>query len=197
MPPPANSNLIVAIGASAGGFKEIVTIVEGLPQWFAGTLIVATHREPTHENVLADILARRARVRVEEPEDEEHLECTTIYVGHSDETVAVEGAEFDVEVDISQYARMHRIDDLFTSVARSAGKNAVGVILSGMLSDGAAGMRAIKEAGGRCLVQSPGDAKFPSMPLHALAEVDPVFVGTAAEISSFLMEMALGENCSE
>ena len=192
---PANQNLIVAIGASAGGFKEIITIVEGLPPSFAGTLIVATHREPKHENVLADILARRARVRVNEPADEESLECTTIYVGHSDETVEVDGQQFDVEVDTSRYARMHRIDDLFKSVAHSAGKNSVGVILSGMLNDGTEGMRAIKDAGGRCLVQSPSDASYSSMPLHALAEVEPVFVGTAAEISSFLMEMALGEHC--
>ena len=195
MSSPTNPNLIVAIGASAGGFKEIVTIVEGLPLSFSGTLIVATHREPKHENALAEILARRARVRVDEPEDEESLECTTIYVGHSDETVEVDGKQFDVEVDTSRYARMHRIDDLFESVAQSAGKNAVGVILSGMLNDGAAGMRAIKEAGGRCLVQSPADAAYSSMPLHALAEVEPVFVGSAAEISSFLMEMALGEQC--
>ena len=188
-------NLIVAIGASAGGFQEIVTIVEGLPQWFAGTLIVATHREPKHENTLANILARRARVRVEEPEDEESLECTTIYVGHSDETVEVDGGEFDVEVDTSRYARMHRIDDLFESVAKSAGKRAVGVILSGMLNDGTAGMRAIKDAGGRCIIQAPSDASCPSMPLNALEEVDPVFVGTAAEISSYLMEMALGQSC--
>ncbi|MBB3209236.1 chemotaxis response regulator CheB [Rhodopirellula rubra] len=193
--PSSNTSLIVAIGASAGGFKEIVTIVEGLPCWFAGTLIIATHREPKHENVLADILARRARIRVDEPEDEECLECTTIYVGHSDETVEVDGDEFDVEVDTSRYARMHRIDDLFKSVAESAGRNAVGVILSGMLSDGTEGMRAIKSAGGRCIIQSPSDADCPSMPLHALAEVDPVFVGTAAEIASFLMELALDETC--
>ena len=195
MSSPANPNLTVAIGASAGGFKEIVTIVERLPRSFAGTLIVATHREPKHENMLANILAHRARVRVEEPEDEESLECTTIYVGRSDETVAVDGNQFEVEVDTSRYARMHRIDDLFKSVAKSAGKNAVGVILSGMLSDGTAGMRAIKDAGGRCLIQSPSDADYPSMPVHALAEVEPVYVGTAAEIASFLMEMSLGEEC--
>ena len=192
---PANPNLTVAIGASAGGFKEIITIVESLPLWFAGTLIVATHREPKHENALAKILAHRARVHVEEPEDEESLECTTIYVGHSDETVEVDGTKFDVEVDTSLYARMHRIDDLFESVAQSAGKNAVGIILSGRLNDGTAGMRAIKDAGGRCIIQAPSDASYPSMPTHALAEVEPVFVGTAAEISSFLMEMAIGEEC--
>ena len=190
-----NPNLIVAIGASAGGFKEIVTIVEKLPQWFAGTVVFATHREPKHENVLADILSKRARVRVDEPEDEKCLECTTIYVGCPDETVEVDGKEFDVEIDTSFYARMRRIDDLFQSVAESAGKNAVGVILSGMLSDGTAGMKAIKDAGGRCIVQAPDDAVCSSMPLSALKEVDPVFVGTAAEISSFLMEIALGEKC--
>ena len=191
----SNSNLIVAIGGSAGGFKEIVTIVEGLPKWFAGTVIFATHREPKNENLLADILARRAKVRVDEPEDEECLECTTIYVGRSDETVEVDGNEFDVEIDTSVFARMRRIDDLFESVAKSAGKNAVGVILSGRLNDGTAGMKAIEDAGGRCVIQAPDDAVFPSMPLHALNEVEPVFVGSAVEISGFLMEIALGETC--
>ena len=190
-----NPNLIIAIGASAGGFKEIVTIVESLPHWFAGTVIFATHRQPRHENLLADILTKRAKVRVDEPEDEKCLECTTIYVGRPDETVEVDGKKFDVEMDTSRYARMHRIDDLFESVAESAGKNAVGVILSGMLNDGTAGMKAIKDAGGRCVIQAPADATFSSMPVSALNEVAPVFIGTAAGISGFLVEIARGEEC--
>lgn len=190
-----NPNLIIAIGASAGGLREIVTIVEGLPLQFAGTLIIATHRDPKRESRLADILGRRAHVRVLEPADEESLECATIYIGSPDETVEVNGHEFDVAIDTSGYARMRRIDDLFESVAKSAKENAVGVILSGMLNDGVAGMRAIKNAGGRCVIQSPSDAACPSMPLNALDEVDPVFMGSAAEIASFLVELAAGRQC--
>ncbi|XZE45180.1 chemotaxis protein CheB [Pirellulaceae bacterium SH467] len=193
--PHFNDRLLVAIGASAGGLKEIVTIVESLPTWFAGTLVVATHRDPRAPNVLADILTKRARIRVDEPEDEEQLECTTIYVGKANERVEVDNAEFSIERDSSNYARLHRIDDLFESVAKSAGKDAVGVILSGMLSDGVEGLKAIHDAGGYCVVQSPTDAEFPSMPSNALSRVDVDFVGTAQEIASYIMEISLGRNC--
>jgi two-component system chemotaxis response regulator CheB len=191
----SNPNLIVAIGASAGGFSEIVTIVKTLPVDFAGTLIIATHRYPNHENVLARILADKARVCVAEPADEDCLECTTIYVGKSDERVEVDGEEFDVEVDRSKCARMHRIDDLFVSVDQSAGENAVGIILSGMLSDGVVGLKAIHDAGGHCVIQSPKDAQSADMPINALAEVDPSFPGTTDEICRYLAELAKGRQC--
>jgi len=187
-----NSSLVVAIGASAGGFKEICLLVEQLPTWFAGTLLIATHREPDKPNTLAAVLAGRARVKVDEPVNEQSMECTTIYVGAPSEKVEVDGDEFDVEDDRSDYARIHRIDDLFNSVAESAGKNAVGIILSGMLKDGTDGLRAIHEAGGICMVQDPGDADFRSMPDNALDAVPIAYVGSTEDISSKLMELALG-----
>ena len=190
-PCPHNYNLVVAIGASAGGFSEIMTIVENLPTWFQGTVIIATHRAPGHKNVLAEIIARHARIRVDEPEDEDCLECTTIYLGQANETVEVKGSEFDVEVDCSRHARMHRIDDLFFSVAKSSGPDAIGVVLSGMLDDGSAGLKAIKEAGGRCVIQAPDDADYPSMPIAASKQVDPDFVGCSREIASYIMEAAI------
>lgn len=192
-----NNSLVVAIGASAGGFKEICLIVEQLPTWFAGTLLIATHREPDQPNTLAAILANRARVEVDEPVDEESMECTTIYVGAPNERVEVDGDEFDVEDDRSRHARIHRIDDLFKSVAESAGKNAVGIILSGMLKDGTDGLKASHEAGGFCMVQDPGDAAFSSMPDNALDAVPIAYVGTTEDISSKLMELALGRRCRD
>ncbi|MGB7347194.1 MAG: chemotaxis protein CheB [Pirellulaceae bacterium] len=192
-----NNALVVAIGASAGGFKEICLIVQQLPTWFAGTLLIATHREPDKPNTLAEVLANRARVEVEEPVDEECMECTTIYVGAPNERVEVDGDEFDVEDDRSRYARIHRIDDLFKSVAESAGKNAVGIVLSGMLYDGTEGLRAIHQAGGFCMVQDPDDADFRSMPDNALDAVPIAFVGTTEDISSKLMELSLGRQCRD
>jgi two-component system chemotaxis response regulator CheB len=189
--------MLVAVGASAGGLKEIVLLVEQLPSWFRGTMIVASHRKPAEDNTLAMILANCARVDVIEPVDEEALECTTIYVGKAEETVEVDDLEFDVAVDMSAYARIHRIDDLFKSVAESAGRNAVGIVLSGMLSDGVDGLEAIQKAGGFCIVQRPSDAEFDSMPNNALARLTPDFVGTTEEISSMLMELALKRSSNE
>ncbi|QDT11558.1 chemotaxis protein CheB [Planctomycetes bacterium K23_9] len=192
-----DNGLVVAIGASAGGFQEICLIVEQLPTQFAGTLLIATHRQPDKPNTLATILGHLARVEVDEPVDEECMECTTIYVGAPNERVEVEGEEFDVEDDRSRHARIHRIDDLFKSVAESAGKNAVGIILSGMLEDGKEGLRAIHKAGGFCMVQDPGDADFRSMPDNALDAVPIAFVGTTQAISSKLMEISIGRRCRD
>lgn len=183
--------MVIVVGASAGGLKEIKILVEGFPPGFQGTMIVANHRMPSRSNVLIDILDRHARVRVHEPVDEQALECTTIYVGSSNSTVEVHEDEFEISFDTSRYARIHRIDDLFKSVAASVGKNAVGVILSGMLKDGTAGLEAIRDAGGYCMVQCPDDATFDSMPTSAIGRVTPNFIGTTQEISRKLTELAI------
>lgn len=185
-------HLVIAIGASAGGLREILHLVEKFPPDVNATMVIATHRESSTRNRLAELVSSRARVRVDVPEDEECLERTTIYVGRPDDRVEVDDDEFDVEVEAAPYARIRRIDDLFFSVAESAGPNAVGIILSGMLSDGVKGLKAISAAGGRCIVQAPEDAAYPSMPDHALDAVDVDFVGTTEEIASILFEWVIG-----
>ncbi|WP_233215708.1 chemotaxis protein CheB [Rhodopirellula bahusiensis] len=182
--------IVVAIGGSAGAFQEIVKIVEYMPNWFSGTVIIATHRTPNHKNTLAELLGHKARVAVEEPEDEECLECTTIYIGNSRDRVEVDENAFDVNEDVSFRARLRRIDDLFLSVAASAGCDAVGVILSGMLDDGTRGLKAIADAGGVCMIQCPEQAERDSMPLNALSAVPSARIGITEEIISWLMEMS-------
>lgn len=193
--PEGGNPLVVAIGGSAGGFKPIMRIVQQLPEWFAGVVIVATHRPPDSKNVLLDIVRAHTRVETSEPQDEHCLECTTIYVGKPDDTVEVHNNAFDLTRDSSKWARLRRIDDLFVSVAESAGPRSVGIILSGLLNDGTAGLKAIRQAGGYCIVQSPEEADFPDMPLNALREVDAQFVGSVEEISSVLMEYSIGRHC--
>lgn len=191
-------NLLIAIGASAGGLKEIVKIVELLPDWFPGSLLIATHRTPDVRNTLVEFLGDRARVEVSEASDDGKLDCATIYIGSPNSVVEVDAdGRFDVRFDVSRYARMHRIDDLFVSVAKTAGRNAVGVVLSGMLWDGTAGMQAIKEAGGRCIVQDPADADCDSMPLNVLRAVEVDFIGSTEEIASQIMEMGCGRSCQD
>ena len=190
------SNLIIAIGGSAGAIKEIVTIISRMPEDYQGCIVVATHRAPaSHENILAKLLGFKARVEIAEPYDHECLECTTVFVGAPDEKVEVKFDEFRIEVDAEGKSKMKRIDDLFSSVAKSAKHNSVGVILSGMLSDGVKGLKDIHDAGGYCIVQDPQDAEFDSMPINALDEVDANFVGTAEEIADVLIEIASGRKC--
>jgi chemotaxis response regulator CheB len=188
-------NLLIGIGASAGGLQEIKTIIGRLPKSFAGAIVVACHRAPGHKNMLAGILAKHTNVKVREPSDQDKIECATIYVGDSSERIEVEShGLFDVEVDNSKFARFHRIDDLFHSIAAAAGRNSVGVVLSGMLWDGIEGLEAIKASGGYCIVQDPLDASFESMPQNALDAVNVDFVGDADEIATRLIEIAAKRN---
>ena len=192
---PTYSNLIVAIGGSAGSIKEIITIIANLPEDYQGCIVVATHRNPTHDNMLAKVLGYKARVEISEPSDHECLECTTVFVGAPDEKVEVDFNEFHIERDPSGKSKLKRIDDLFSSVAKSAKENAVGVILSGMMTDGVQGLKDIHDAGGYCIVQDPQDADFVSMPVNALAEVKANFVGTAEEIAKLLIDIASERQC--
>lgn len=198
---PDYPNLLIAIGASAGGLQAITKILEKLPESLQATIIIANHRDPKSPNVMSSIIRRSTRLTVKDAEDDLPIECTTVYLGGPAETVEVEGedhgriANLDVDTKTSFVARSQRIDDLFKSVAEVAGKNAVGVVLSGMLWDGVEGLQAIKKAGGVCIVQDPEEAMFRSMPENALELVDADFVGTTREIASYLMELAVEKEC--
>ena len=154
------------------------------------SVVVATHRSPEAPNHLRRILDDESLLDVCEPFEGERLACATIYVGASRDSVQVEGHAFHVFSDRSRVARMHRIDDLFESAAASAGENCIGVVLSGMLNDGTNGLKAIKDAGGYCIVQDPRDADFDDMPSNALADVEADFMGTTEEIIDRLIQLA-------
>jgi len=110
-------------------------------------------------------------LEVDDPNDGDDLQCTTVYVGSPGEVLLVDGQEVKIAELARDWSRMHRIDALFESAARAAGHNAVGVILSGMLWDGVQGLQAIREAGGVCIVQDPADATYEDMPRNANGKV--------------------------
>lgn len=194
---PNFPNLLVVIGASAGGVKPLQRIITQLPRSFQGIVIIATHRDPAvTKNDLADIFRQNTRLTVREPVEGESLHCTTLYIGNPSQSVLVEGRTAHIDEVTGHMERLQRIDELFRSAARNAGPNAVGVILSGTLWDGVAGLQAIHEAGGKCIVQDPRDATYKDMPEKALDQVDVDYVGTADEIASILMELAAGRNCN-
>jgi two-component system chemotaxis response regulator CheB len=146
--------------------------------------------------VLADLVEYNSDARVREPAEDDQIDCATIYVGRASERVEVDSdGTFEVDIDCSGAARISRIDDLFCSIASAAGENAVGIILSGMLRDGVAGLEAIRKAGGVCIVQDPGDASFRSMPDNALAAVDVDFLGDSPSIVKRLNEIMSDREC--
>lgn len=188
-------NLLVGIGASAGGLPPLLEIVDHLSSGYQGAIFVVTHRGPDGPNALPSIFRKHTRLRVHDAYTNESVSCTHLYVADADEVMTVEGSRIEVRIDAGRLRKLKRIDDLFTSIALSAGRNSVGVILSGALSDGIEGLKAIKTAGGTCLVQTPADALFDSMPCKALEVVEPDLVGSPLEIASYLIELAAGRKC--
>jgi two-component system chemotaxis response regulator CheB len=140
--------------------------------------------------MLAQLLQRRSRLGLIEPIDGEALAIGRVYLGRPDERIQLRGDGISVTRTEGRLSKLQCIDDLFSSIARTAGPRSVGIILSGMLDDGTRGLRDIRAAGGTCIVQRPRDAEYQDMPMNALREVDAHFIGSAAEIANRLVKIA-------
>ena len=159
--------VIVAIGASAGGIQALQNFFAEIPPNTGAAFIVVVHLDPEHRSELSAIVAARTNMRVIQVDVTARLEPNHVYVIPPDRRLEV----IDHELSAIEFAepRGHRlpIDFLFRSVAKRLG-DGFAVILSGAGSDGAIGVRAVKEAGGIILVQDPNEADYASMPRSAI-----------------------------
>lgn len=154
---------LVVVGASAGGIESLALLVGSLPSTFTAPIVVGQHLSPRRESALAEILARQSPLPVRVVEDREPLEPGVIYVIPPNHDVKIVGSEVHARED---GAGPHpSIDLLFSSAAEAYGENVIAVVLSGTGSDGAAGARDIKYAGGTVIIQNPETAAYPGMPL--------------------------------
>lgn len=174
---------IIAIGGSAGGINALIDLLALLPANLPAIVLVTVHRRVYAESRLKEVLARHAHMRVAIPEDGELLKAGTCYIGHPSSHLMI-GPGLRARFIADGFYRAHNIDALFTSAARHGGENVIGVILSGMGSDGTLGLIAIKEHGGKAVVQSPNEALWDEMPLSAIGKDGGVdFVGTIKDIA--------------
>src|SRR5215813_6804334 len=159
--------VIVAIGGSAGGIPALQHFFEGIPQNTGAAFIVVLHLDPQHRSELSAIVAARTKMPVVQVEKTARLEPNHVYVIPPDRRLQVIDHELSaIEFDEPRGQRLP-IDFLFRSVAERLG-DGFAVILSGAGSDGAVGVRAVKEAGGIILVQDPNEADYASMPRSAI-----------------------------
>jgi two-component system, chemotaxis family, protein-glutamate methylesterase/glutaminase len=164
---------VVVIGASAGGLEALVSIAKALPGELSAAVFVVLHSAPRSDGLLPQILGRSGALPAAYAQDREPIEPGRIYVAPSDMHMLI-GAD---TVQLSHTAKENgfrpAVDPLFRSAADCYEERAIGVVLSGGLADGAAGLRAIKKRGGFAIVQDPEEAPFQSMPASAL-EMGPV-----------------------
>lgn len=163
-----NKQFIVGIGASAGGLAVLKELVTNLPKKSGISYIIVQHLDPTHESMLTELLGKVSSLPVEEATDKQLVKPDHIYVIPPDAYLEINKNKIKLIKPEHQRGMRKAVDHLFRSLAKECGPYCAGVILSGAGSDGTAGLRVIKAAGGLALAQDPNTAEHDSMPLSAI-----------------------------
>lgn len=171
VPPPSNQGfgpaLVVGVGASAGGLGAFRQLLAALGQPAGMAFLLVQHLDPTHGSALAELLAPSTPMEMVEAEDGAAVRAGVVYVIRPGTDLGVRGGRLVVTAPTARRGARHPIDHLFRSLAREYGPRAAGVVLSGAGSDGSAGVREIKAAGGLTVAQDPVTADQPGMPRSA------------------------------
>jgi two-component system, chemotaxis family, protein-glutamate methylesterase/glutaminase len=186
---------LIVLGASAGGVEAVSALVAGLPADLRAAVCVVVHLRPDTQSHLSEILARHTALPVVAATDRMPLRSGTIHVAVPDLHMLVERNADAGLLRLVRGPRENRtrpaVDPLFRSAALAYGPRVIGVVLSGALDDGTAGLWAVKDRGGIAVVQDPDDAAVPSMPTSARTEVDADHVAPARELGPLLGRLAL------
>jgi two-component system, chemotaxis family, protein-glutamate methylesterase/glutaminase len=184
---------IVAVGASAGGVEALTELVKGLPVDLPAAVFITIHLPSNGRSVLPKILERAGPLPAFHPSNGDKIEGGKIYVAPPDHHLIVTDGHVALSAGPKENGHRPAIDVMFRSVARHCGENAVGVVLTGMLDDGVAGLLALKSRGAAVVVQDPRDALFSSMPTNAIKRVDVDRVVSMAEMAQTISDLANGQ----
>lgn len=177
---------LVVIGASMGGVEALSRLVADLPHDFAAAVCIVQHIRPLGESFLPAILDRAGPLPATHAIDGAELEAGHIYVAPPDRHLLVRDGFMQTTHGPRQNRHRPSIDALFRSAASAYGPKVIGVVLTGALDDGTAGLSSIKDMRGVAVVQDPADAACPQMPLSALRSVDVDHTVRLAEIGALL-----------
>ena len=161
---------IVAIGASAGGVPILLSLAQALPRDFPASVLVVQHIG-AHPSALPELMRNAGAMAAAHPRNGEPLEHGRIYIAPPDQHMLVVGGHLRLTRDAKENHARPAIDPLFRSAAINHGPRAIGVVLSGRLDDGTAGLQAIRACGGTVVVQDPADAEETGMPASAMENV--------------------------
>jgi two-component system chemotaxis response regulator CheB len=180
---------IVVLGASAGGVEALSTVIGALPAEFPAAVFVVLHLAPAGLSLLPEILGRAGQLPVRHAIDGAPIEPGNVYVAPPDHHLIVDAGVMRVTEGPIEHRARPALDPLFRSAAESYGPRVVGVVLSGMLDDGATGLQAVKQHGGATIVQDPDDAMFRGMPVNAVRLAAPDHVVAATGIAPLLLTL--------
>jgi two-component system, chemotaxis family, protein-glutamate methylesterase/glutaminase len=180
---------IIVIGASAGGVEALVKVVRGLPADLPAAVFVVLHIPAQSPSLLPAILSRAGRLPAVHPTDDTKIEHGCIYIARPDHHMLIEQDHICVVRGPKENRHRPAVDPTLRSAALTYGPRVIGVILTGALDDGTAGLLAVKRRGGIAVVQDPKDALYPSMPQNAIEYVDVDHIVPLSQIASLLKRL--------
>lgn len=180
---------IVVIGGSAGALEALKTLLSQLPKDFPAPILLAVHLSADYPSILPEILSRTGSLPALHPANHEKLRPGKVYVARPDFHLLVEDGHVVLSRGPKENWHRPAIDPLFRSAARFYGAHVIGIVLSGQLDDGAAGLMAIRMRGGTTVVQDPKDAIAPQMPLNAIRYAEPDYVVPVTEMPDLLSQL--------
>jgi two-component system chemotaxis response regulator CheB len=184
---------IVVIGASAGGLEVLKTLVKGLPKNFQASIFITWHISPNGKSILPDILDRAGPLKAAHAVNGEKIAAGRIYVAPSNHHMLIENDHIRLTKGPKENRFRPAIDPLFRSAAYTYESRVIGVILTGMLDDGTAGLWLVKDRGGIAVVQDPQDAQFSPMPESALRAVEVDYCVPSAKLPDLLVRLTKEE----
>jgi two-component system, chemotaxis family, protein-glutamate methylesterase/glutaminase len=177
----------IAIGASAGALEALSVILPSLPANYELPVFVVVHLPPDKKSILAELLQTKCSIKVREAEDKEPISGGTAYFAPPDYHLLVEAdRSLSLSNDEPVFYSRPSLDVLFESAADAYGPALIAIVLTGANQDGANGLRAVADAGGKAIVQSPEAAYASAMPEAAIAGCPDARVMSLEEIAVYL-----------
>ncbi len=187
---------VIVVGASAGGVEALKTLVSGLPEGFPAAVFVVLHVPAHGPSVLPRILSRAGPLEAVHPQNGQAFEPGKVYIAPPDHHLLLHPGRIRLARGPRENGHRPAADALFRSAARVYGRRVIGVVLSGALDDGTAGMVAVKRVGGLAVVQHPDDAMYDGMPQSVLNHVAADHCLPVADIPALLVRL-VGEPLPE
>jgi two-component system CheB/CheR fusion protein len=179
---------IVGIGASAGGLEALENFFGNMPDDTGMAFVVIQHLDPTHAGIMPELLQRITPMKVFQAADHLKVKPNIVYVLPPNKSISILKGILYLFSPVETRGLRLPIDTFFRSLADDRQGKSIGIILSGMGSDGSLGVKAIKEHHGTVLVQDPTTAKFDGMPGSAIAAVTADIIAAAEDLPGKLIE---------
>ena len=183
-----DSFYVVGIGASAGGLEALERFFEKMPETSGMAFVVVSHLDPNHVSIMPELIQKSTRMTLFQAEDGMRIEPDHVYVAPANRDLALLHGTIQLIEPVEAHGFRLPIDFFFKSLAADFGEKAICVILSGMASDGTAGLKAVKSELGMVMVQDPVSAKFDGMPSSAIRTELADYILSPEEMPALLIK---------